>query len=167
MNELKYQIVQFIFIILLGFGSYWAFTQIDTGIRYERETMVNLQPDVALEPSPVEVVELTVDQETVPEVPVESEPTTTPENKPENLVSELQAMISANVILQQGAKGDQVKSVQNFLDWYFDDRTVSVDSDYGPGTVRLIREFQTKELNGGDGRTGPNTMRKMLELLQA
>lgn len=166
MNELKYQIVQFLFLVLLGLGAYWALTQLDSGVTYTRDTIVEQPSTIELSPSEnISSGEEFPTEPVNPETP-EEQPSETPGTALNELITDLQEMVDANVILQSGSRGDRVGIVQTFLDWYFDERTVSIDNDYGPGTERLVREFQTAELNGGDGRVGPNTMRKMIELLQ-
>ena len=46
------------------------------------------------------------------------------------------------------------------------DEDITIDGDFGPGTKGLVREFQQEELNGGDGRVGPNTLTGMVEYLE-
>jgi peptidoglycan hydrolase-like protein with peptidoglycan-binding domain len=68
--------------------------------------------------------------------------------------------------MNSGANGSRVGTIQKFLGVYFSDETVSIDNDFGPTTKGLVKDFQTAELNGGDGRVGPNTMRAMVEFLR-
>ena len=85
----------------------------------------------------------------------------------QELVSSLERLQESNIILSSGSSGSRVGIVQEFLDVYFSDRDITVDNDYGPTTTRLVREFQTTELTGGDGRVGPNTLRAMIQWLES
>jgi murein L,D-transpeptidase YcbB/YkuD len=175
MNEVKYQITQLVFLVLLGLAAYWALTNLDTGVTYTRDQMID---DVEI----ADTLETTddgnqVNQENVltPNTsPVVDEPLSEPvvESNSTNqdtqtaLIESLQKLADDNVSLNSGANGESVASVQQFLDIYFTDKTVSVDKDFGPTTKGLVEEFQQKELNGGDGRIGPNTLKAMVSYLK-
>jgi murein L,D-transpeptidase YcbB/YkuD len=178
MNELKYQITQIVFLVALGLGTYWAFTHIDNGIRYERDEVVTIAQNQ--ENVPDETITI-IDNEI--NLPASNTPTnqplvppqnvvieTTPDNnasKNSGLVTELKKIIETGIIMESGSTGSRVATVQEFLDIYFSTRDVTIDSDYGPGTTRLVRDFQTAELSGGDGRVGPNTLRAMVTWLES
>ena len=174
MNELKYQITQLVFLVLLGLGGYWALTNLDNGVTYTRTDLVaDRGGETAMADDQVnavnnETILIAPDEATVNEPEPEPEPTPTPtlaDNHAE-LILDLQAMVDANVTIDSGASGDRVGTVQEFLAVYFSDRTVSIDKDFGPTTKGLVKEFQQKELNGGDGRVGPNTLKAMIEYLK-
>lgn len=181
MNELKYQITQILFLILLGFGAYWSFTHLDNGISYGRDEIVTINNDVSPPDETLNVIDnenvTPVDLENISEAtPVLSPAVSVTEASPEKpiavtsniaLISELQKIVEANIIMESGSSGSRVGTVQEFLDLYFENRDISKDNDYGPGTTRLVREFQTKELNGGDGRVGPNTLKAMIKWLES
>lgn len=173
MNEVKYQITQLIFLVLLGLAAYWALTGLDNGVTYTRDQMVtDAEIDETLTSSD-EVVSNTDDVLTPNTSPVIEESVTEPvaEETPvvdENaeLIVDLQKMADNKVSLNSGANGESVATVQKFLDIYFADKNVSIDKDFGPTTKGLVKEFQQKELNGGDGRIGPNTLKAMVEYLK-
>lgn len=162
MNEFKYQVVNIILLALLGFGIYWAFTTIDNGIIYDKDAVVDTKTEELLEEEEVILFENTKEDpiETIIEEPIKSININT------ELINELQKIVTNNIILKKGSKGDYVVSVQKFLDIYFNDKNISADGDFGPGTEKFVKEFQKKELNGGDGRVGPNTAKKMIEVLK-
>jgi len=177
MNEFKYQITQLLFLGLLAFGSYWALTQLDTGTTYTRENIVADQSTTSESPAVVP----TQNQEgsvvtSLPGGSGSTLPVDTPEpsvDQPEStldtnddLIRRLSVIADSGVIIAKGAQGDRVKTIQEFLRVYFNDSGISLDGDYGPGTERLVREFQRAELGGGDGRVGPNTLKKVLETLE-
>jgi len=172
MNELKYQITQIIFLILLGLGAYWALTSLDGGVSYTRDQIVEDQIQTEVPDEQVNAV----NNETVlvvDETPKET-PMITPEPEPEpvssdnqELIDDLQKLVDDNVTMDSGANGSRVGTVQKFLDIYFENKTVSIDNDFGPTTKGLVKDFQQEELNGGDGRIGPNTLRAMIKHLEA
>ena len=173
MNELKYQITQLVFLVLLGLGGYWALTHLDNGDTYTRTDLVADRGDeIALADDQVnavnnETVLVAPDEGTVDEVEPEPEPEPTPSDSNADLIADLQAIVDANVTIDSGANGDRVGTVQEFLALYFTDKTITIDRDFGPTTKGLVKEFQQKELNGGDGRVGPNTLKAMIEYLEA
>ena len=181
MNELKYQITQIFFLVLLGFGAYWAFTNIDDGITYSRDETVTVMDNDQLPDEIVNVIENENIVSAGSEVIVdesnqnaligidssEEEPSESLDTLNEEIILEIQELEEENIILSSGSSGSRVGVVQRFLDIYFSDRNITIDNDYGPTTTRLVREFQVSELGGGDGRVGPNTLNAMLEWLNA
>tara|TARA_B100001179_G_C18545948_1_gene383814 strand:- start:98 stop:637 length:540 start_codon:yes stop_codon:yes gene_type:complete len=178
MNELKYQITQFIFLALLGFGAYWALTHLDNGISYSRDQIVerDTTPSTPIEspiintiPDDEEIVEnpdtstTTVDEEET-QTPSQSSGTLTATEK--ELVSALERLISDQIYMKVGSRGTRVGTVQKFLDYYFPDKTVSTDNDYGPGTKTLVEQFQAAEGLTADGQAGPNTYQKMIDVIK-
>jgi len=173
MNEFKYQITQLVFILILGFGAYWALTNLDTGVSYSKNEIVSLtetdEPAADSEVNTVNNETLIVVDSNPTEEPIDEEVAPDPEpseSSNSELVVELEKLVDANVMLNSGSNGGQVKTVQEFLAVYFSDRTISIDSDFGPTTKNLVKEYQTKELNGGDGRVGPNTLQAMIDYLK-
>lgn len=176
MNEVKYQITQLAFLVLLGLGAYWALTHLDSGVSYSRDQIIE-ETDLT-ERNPDQIVNSVVSENSTSEPKAEEKApeVKTPEPTPESniatpassssLVSDLQGLIDANTNLDSGDSGATVGVVQKFLEQYFKDRSISIDNDFGPTTKGLVREFQRTELNGGDGRVGPNTLRAMVEYLK-
>lgn len=178
MNEVKYQITQLIFLIILGVGAYWALTHLDTGVTYSRDNIV-IDTDQQEEMVPDNIVNsvenqgvLTVENSTDETNTEEDTTVSTEENQSETtneeaeIIGLLQKLIDDNVTMDSGSNGERVGSVQKFLAYYFDEKNVSIDNDFGPTTKSLVKEFQTKELNGGDGRIGPNTLKAMISYLK-
>lgn len=180
MNEIKYQITQLIFLILLGLGAYWALTHLDNGVSYTSEKLVqqqdlterndiedqeiNLLPEVETgesSESSLEETESTPSEAETPSQPSQQQNSSHPE-----LVSALEKLISDNIYMKVGSRGTRVGTVQKYLALYFPDKNVSVDNDYGNGTRDLVREFQTKEGLDADGQAGPSTYQKMIDLLK-
>jgi hypothetical protein len=163
MNELKFQLSTFALVAILVFGGYWAFTSLDRGISYSKEDVV----DVTEEPAPVEETEgEPVVEEENPEVPqeVEPEPVSLSQEDLQTL-GELEDLIVDDIFMREGSRGTRVGTVQKFLNLYFEEQS-SVDNQYGPGTLRRVREFQEAEGLEADGLAGPQTYEKMIEIME-
>jgi hypothetical protein len=181
MNELKYQITQILFLVLLGFGAYWAFTHLDDGVTYSRDEIVTQREDTQRPDEIVNVIEnenivsagskAPTDESNqnlpVNVDPIEQEQTESSNAINEELILELERLEESRIIMSSGSSGSRVGTVQEFLSIYFSDRNITIDNDYGPTTTRLVLEFQTTELNGGDGRVGPNTLKAMVQWLES
>jgi len=186
MKEIKYQIMNFIFLVLLGMGVFWALHQIDNKVMYSQKQIVH---------EPTKEENVIAEKNKAAEVPLEEnngerflvkeeekpkqeekdsskeEHQTTQEQKQENntkyqtLKSKLEALKEKKIIFEKGDSGEAVGKIQEFLNIYFG-KNMKIDKDYGPTTKKLVTEFQKKELNGGDGRVGPNTLGAMIRWLE-
>lgn len=127
----------------------------------EAETVTTEQE---FEAEPIATIDPTEQEpvETTPTEPVET-PTTSQHTA---LIADLQKLVDDNVIMKSGSRGTRVGTVQEFLNIY-NNTSNTVDNDFGPGTERAVRAFQTAEGLGADGQTGPNTYRKMIEHLES
>lgn len=177
MNELKYQITQLIFLVLLGLGGYWALTHLDNGISYSRDQIVSVnETDSETIEKPIVVADPIADpEETAPVVSESDDPAVTPTPKDpstsslsgteKELVSSLERLIKDDIYMKVGSRGTRVGSVQKFLAYYFTDQKVTADNEYGPGTKTLVEKFQIKEGLSPDGQAGPNTYQKMIDTI--
>lgn len=157
MNSFSINFLVVIFIAALAGLGWFGLQQLERGGEYVVLEQGEVLPEV---PEPV-VIET---PEVVTETPApEPEPVTTNENA--DLIASLQALVDANVIMRDGSTGTRVGVVQRFLNEYFD-RSDSVDNSFGPGTESRLRDFQRTEGLTADGQAGPNTYRKMIEVLQ-
>ena len=170
MNEFKYQLVNIILLGLLGTGVYWAFNTIDNGIIYDKNVVVNKEV-VSKENTNTDIdkKEIVLFDNTKPEI--EEAKHTTKENdvpvanKNSDLISKLQKLVDNKNTMDTGASGENVATVQKFLALYFKDKDINIDKDFGPTTKGLVKQFQEKELNGGGGNIGPNTLKAMVKWL--
>jgi len=170
MNEFRYQITQIIFLVVLGLGLYWAFTHLDSGVSYTRPDIVgeeiqNDNSEVPSEPSEEAPTDEQPEEpsEATPE-PSEEAPVVSAENTA--LATALQNLIDDQVYMKSGSRGTRVGTVQKFLDFYFEDKNIAADNDYGPGTRDLVRTFQSENGLTADGQAGPSTYQKMISLLK-
>lgn len=181
MNEFKYQFVNFILLALLGAGIYWAFTTIDNSIVYE-QNLNETEISSTEEESDVDTEALFDNTKnnsdnadgSVQEVASVTETVVSDNNEPtesnlsaeeEALLGKLQGLIDDNIQMKKGSRGTRVGTVQKFLNIYLDKQS-GVDNVYGEGTIKRVKEFQSKEGIGADGFAGPNTYKKMIEVLK-
>lgn len=66
--------------------------------------------------------------------------------------------------LRNGSSGQQVKYLQQFLNWYDKKNKLDVDGDFGPKTDSSVRKFQIEVGIDCDGVVGPITRKKMKEV---
>lgn len=60
--------------------------------------------------------------------------------------------------LRRGAKGDLVRQLQQFLNRNYPAYSkLAADGDFGPGTERVVKEFQRRSGLAADGVVGPRT----------
>lgn len=62
-----------------------------------------------------------------------------------------------------GDKGEEVKKLQKFLNWYGDYK-LTVDGDLGPKSQTAIKAFQTKEGLTADGLFGKSSLKRAKEI---
>lgn len=68
--------------------------------------------------------------------------------------------MSALPDVARGATGDPARRVQGLL--LAAHRTITVDGDFGPGTEKQVKEYQTARKLDSDGVVGPKTWRSLL-----
>jgi murein L,D-transpeptidase YcbB/YkuD len=168
MNEFKFQLSTIVLVALLAFGAYWAFTNLDTGVRYQRDDIVISDPETDSEE------EVVLQNDNTTDVVVEQEQTDVPDPTPapslseeqQTLLAELEDLIVDDIYMREGSRGTRVGTVQNFLNLYLDTES-SVDNQYGPGTRSRVRQFQEQEGLTADGLAGPSTYGAMIDVLES
>ena len=67
--------------------------------------------------------------------------------------------------LKKGSKGDEVKKLQKYLNWYFkgskDLKALKIDGDFGPITKRRVEIMQKQLKTTVDGVIGTKTLQAM------
>ena len=65
--------------------------------------------------------------------------------------------------LMKGDKGEEIKKLQQYMNWYDTSNKLAVDGDYGNATFKAVHNFQEKEMGKGqgDGTVGPKTIEAM------
>lgn len=82
---------------------------------------------------------------------------------PEQIVPKPTGKFSGKIpatTLRNGSKGDDVKNLQIFLNWYYPVFNLKVDGIFGSGTEGAVRIFQSTEGITSDGIFGKNSMAK-------
>lgn len=72
---------------------------------------------------------------------------------------EVGAPAQGSGLLRRGARGDQVRALQESL--RARGAPIEADGDFGPATQRAVRQFQKKHGLGVDGIAGPETMKAL------
>lgn len=62
--------------------------------------------------------------------------------------------------LEKGAKGTQVKRLQNYLNWYFGKKTLNGKGRFGSSTEKAVKLFQTQQGLKATGRFGRKSLAK-------
>lgn len=154
MNSFAINFLVFLFVGALATLGWFGLQQLERGTEY----VVLEQGEELPEPEIEEEVVLEEEDSEAIEEPEMSEEIS-------SLIAELQGLINDKVVMKEGSSGALVGIVQRFLNNFFE-RTDSIDNSYGPGTSARIRDFQKSQGLTADGQSGPNTYRKMIEVLQ-
>lgn len=64
-------------------------------------------------------------------------------------------------VVKKGSKGENVKRVQRFLNWYYGKTVLTVDGDFGNKTLTQVKKFQKAKSLTQDGICGPKTIAAM------
>ena len=68
----------------------------------------------------------------------------------------------AKPVLKKGSKGEQVKNLQRFLNWYHPAWKVNVDGKFGKNTEKVVKEWQKVEKLTVDGNYGKKSYARAL-----
>jgi len=192
MENLKFIIFSIIIIVLLGLGSYWAFSTLESGsshvdIQKQKELeskneellkeVDDLKKQVSLLQADKEQILVEKEQKEITEQKVEEPvvtPTTTKTTTPvktttykyQTLINELQKLIDNKTYLKLKSQGTAVGTVQKFLNLY-NNTSTKVDNDYGVSTVTAVKNYQKAVGLTADGATGSSTYQKMITWLKS
>lgn len=169
MDKLKFVLVSIVTLTLLGLLGYWSVTTIQSGSDHVSDQKIkqlekenkDLKIEVETQKSQIgtlesRLAELTPVVEEEPEVIV---------YKYQDLINELQKLISDNVVLKLKSRGTRVGTIQNFLNIY-NNTSNKVDNDYGVGTVKSVTAFQKDMGLTANGEVGKDTLNKMITWLK-
>lgn len=182
MEKLKSILVSLIVFGIFSVAVYWAFSSIESGSshidgEYQKELEdenESLKKEVSELKKQIDSFSKTKEVNT----PVESKPevsavtetpkvetTKTPVLKYQSLIDELQKIYNDKVIMEKGAKGTRVGSVQKFLNIY-NKTSNRIDNDFGVSMVSAVTKFQKDTGITADGGVGPSTILKMIDWLK-
>jgi peptidoglycan hydrolase-like protein with peptidoglycan-binding domain len=80
-----------------------------------------------------------------------------------SLVGRLETLISKNIVLKRGSKGDDVGTIQMFMNEHYSKQS-KIDNDFGPRLETDVKKFQAEHKISTTGQLGPQTQKKMLEI---
>lgn len=174
LENLKANLLILLFFSSIGGISYWAISTLQVSPDKFDKREVDARPVVTTQPT---VFDGSMTQTNVADSPVSvPAPIPVPASLPaqvsttstggqnSTLKSELERLISDNIIMKRGSRGTRVGTIQRFLNLY-NGTSSTVDNDFGPGTENRLRDFQRSEGLTADGQSGPATYRKMIEWL--
>ncbi len=176
MDKLKFGLFSIVVLSVVGLAWYWSVATIESGSEHALNQRIKELTD---ENNTLreQVAKLVTELDTLkPEevATTEEKPAPVAENTDEplaetsehaSLIKELEKLVADNIYMKLKSTGSRVGTVQNFLNIY-NDSSNRVDNDYGPGTVKLVTEFQKAEGLTADGEAGPTTFKKMIEWLK-
>lgn len=186
MNEFKFRFVNVLFFFLLLGSSYWAFQKMNPHFHYTADDVVSGYDNVPSNGDKKDDIDNNSDQQQVKEERIEdksqadtsneetggesdeSKKEQTTKTLDENhrlLLTKLQGLIDDKIYMKKGSHGTRVGTVQKFLNLYFE-KQIAVDNEYGPNTMYRVRQFQQKENLSPDGFAGPETYKKMIQLIK-
>lgn len=170
MKQFGFTLITILFLGLLGYGGYFAIASLkdpkmyvsDSGERIGDLHRVATTTDDGAEKS---VYELNLDlaektASTTEQVLAATSSTATPKS---SLIERLETLVSKNIVLKRGSKGDDVGTIQMFMNEYYN-KSLKIDNDFGVRLEADVKKFQTENNIRSTGQLGPQTQEKMLEL---
>lgn len=171
MEKIKFALFVIVVLSLVGILGYWSVVSLQSGTEYVTGQKVK-QLEKENEDLRGEVAKLTGEINILQDKLLVLTPAPTTSKDPEtvvykyqDLINELQKMVSNNVFLKEKSRGSSVGTVQKFLNIY-NSTSTKVDNDYGAGTAKLISAFQKDSGLSADGQAGKETFNKMIEWLK-
>jgi murein L,D-transpeptidase YcbB/YkuD len=170
MKQFGFTLITILFLGLLGYGGYFAIASLkdpkiyvsDSGERIGDLHRVATTTDDGAEKS---IYELNLDlaektASTTEQVLAATSSTATPST---SLVGRLETLISKNIVLKRGSKGDDVGTIQMFMNEHYSKQS-KIDNDFGPRLETDVKKFQAEHKISTTGQLGPQTQKKMLEI---
>lgn len=166
-------------VILLG---YWSFSTLQSGqefavnkkiqeLQEENEDLKKQATDLAkeldiLSQTQTEVAEpIIIEPVSAAPAPVVKETTKPKIYKYQDLIDELQELVTDNIYMKLGSSGMRVGTVQKFLNIY-NNKSNRIDNDYGATTKTAVALFQKVVGITADGEAGVGTFGKMIDWLK-
>jgi peptidoglycan hydrolase-like protein with peptidoglycan-binding domain len=178
MEKLKFTLLSIVILAIIGLIGYWAVMSLQSGSEYlatqqigqlkqENGDLQNEVKDLTSELSDLKSQTTTPTQSTTaqtPQTPTQPASQTTT-YKYQSTITQLQALISANVLMKLKSQGTRVGTVQTFLNIY-NNTSNKVDNDYGASTEAGVKAFQKDQGLTADGQAGAGTFQKMIDWLK-
>ena len=172
MEKLKFLLFSIFTLSLMGLVGYWSVVTLQSGTEHAADQKMkqlekeneDLKTEVKKQNDALSVLQSKL-EEPARSVKKESEGVA---YKYQDLINELQKLISDNVFLKQKSNGPRVGTVQKFLNIY-NNTSNKVDNDYGVGTTKTVTAFQKDQKDSGlnaNGEADPNTFNQMINWLK-
>lgn len=177
MDKLKFGLFSIVILTLVGLLGYWAVITLQSGTEHETNQKIeqlqeennSLKEETEKQKSELGTLQAELDEIIKKESEAQakiSEPELVKISKErQDLVNELQKLITSNVFMKLKSNGTRVGTVQKFLNIY-NNTSLVVDNDYGESTKKAIILFQKAEGLTADGEAGPSTFKKMIDWLK-
>ena len=68
------------------------------------------------------------------------------------------------VLIKRGSKGEDVKAWQEYINWYYDEKVLTVDGNFGGKTERVTEDIQSENGLKVDGKVGKATRTAALKI---
>lgn len=172
MKQFGFTLITVLFIALLGYGGYYAVASLkdpksyvsDSGERIGDIHRVATSTDEGDEKSMYELdTKLTLQvASSTQAVLAATSSTATATN---GLQTRLETLISKNIVVKQGDKGDYVGTIQMFMNEHYN-KTSKIDNDFGKNLVADVKKFQAENKISATGQVGSQTQKKMLEFVK-
>lgn len=172
-ETLKANLLILVFLAIMVAIGYWAVKSLQVSPEEFDAEVTDVRPVIVNEPTgynpngePSPVTETPTESSK----PEEVEKPTTPSISEssglyDELIADLQKLITDNVLMKKGSRGTRVGTVQEFLNIY-NGTDSKIDNDYGGTTENQIKAFQKAEGIPSDGQAGPGTYTKMVDWLK-
>ena len=171
MEKLKFALIAIVTLSLLGLLGYWSVRTLQSGTDYKASQKIQ-QLEQENKDLKTEVANLTAElniaqsklklEEPAQNVVKEPEPTV---YKYQDLITQLQKLVTNKTVLKLKSKGGAVGTVQKFLNIY-NKTSNPVDNDYGAATLAAVKDFQKDEGLSATGEAGSATFNKMIDWLK-
>ena len=173
-DTIKLVFYSILFLAVLGLFGYWAISHLQSGSQFaadqkiqtlqqENDSLTKQVADLTDQLSALQPPSTATTTNTPPATtPTNTQPTT---YKYQNLMNQLQQLVTGNVYMKLKSSGTTVATVQNFLNIY-NNTSNKIDNSYGAGTAKAVADFQKAQGLTADGQAGANTFNKMISWLK-
>lgn len=170
MKQFGFTLITVLFIGLLGYGGYYAVTSLkdpktyvsDSGERIGDIHRVATTTDEGGEKSVFEL-DLGLATETASSTEAVLAATSSTATSGSSLTARLETLISKNIVIKQGDKGEYVGTIQMFMNAHYN-KSAKIDNDFGKNLLADVKKFQSENKISATGQVGAQTQKKMLEL---
>lgn len=179
MRKFKSALILLIVLVALAIVGYWAFATLEPGsLSAEKQKEAELSKQNQELQDQVsslqdQLAALQSENQPASGAPSAEQPAPSPSQsqtpsttyKYQDLIGQLQKLISDNIVMKEKSQGTRVGTVQKFLQVY-GNSSLKADNDYGKSTVTAVSAFQKAQGLTADGNAGPGTFQKMIDWLK-